>query len=129
MSGKIVETALAPKAMGPFSQAAIYKNVLYISAQNGALPIDGSIPVDFESQVKNALYNVKAVVEAAGSRLNRVVKVTVYLTDMSDFHKMNALYGKFFRDELPARDVVGVNSLPKGALIQISAMAFVRDDA
>jgi 2-iminobutanoate/2-iminopropanoate deaminase len=130
MAKKLIKTALAPEAVGPYSQAVIHRNIIYISAQNGALPATSKLPESFESQIKNTMYNLKAVVESAGSRLDRIVKTIVYLTDMEKFHEMNSVYGKFFRDEqsLPARDVVAVSSLPKGALVAVSAIAYARDD-
>ena len=123
-----IETNLAPDMGGLDPQGVMHKNMLFVSGQIGMTPL-GDLPDDFEEQAKNAFFNVKAIVEAAGSRLDRTVKVNVYLTDISRLMDMNLVYGRFFRDAPPARDVVEVRALKKGAQIQVSAEAFVRLDA
>jgi len=128
MGKQIISTAMAPKAVGPYSQAVVYKNLLFISGQIGTFPADGKLPEEFAMQAKNAFYNLKAIAESAGSRLNRSLKVTVYLTDINRFAEMNEIYTKFFIDELPAREVVAVAGLPKNAQIEVSAIAYARDD-
>ncbi len=124
---KIIKTDLAPQAIGPYSQATISGNHLYVSGQLGMDLGTNELPPDFKSQVKNALYNVKAIVEAAESRLDRVLKVTVYLTDMSNFPEFNDLYSEFFLAQPPARELVAVKELPKGGLVEISCIGFIHD--
>ncbi|QQS59753.1 hypothetical protein IPN35_02665 [Candidatus Peregrinibacteria bacterium] len=123
-----VETPLAPRAVGPYSQAAVYRNMLFVSGQIGLLPQGGALPENFLDEAKNALYNLKSITEASGSRLDRIFKVTVFLTDMSLFDDMNGIYRRFFPDNYPARECVAVAELPKGARIEISAQGFVRED-
>jgi len=124
---RIIETSLAPKPIGPYSQAVASGNQIYISGQLGLDLTSYDLPDDFATQVKNALYNLKSIVEAAGSRLDRILKVTVYLTDMNNFEKFNEVYRDFFLAQPPAREVVEVSRLPKDALIEISAIAFLQD--
>ncbi|MCT4591805.1 MAG: Rid family hydrolase [Candidatus Gracilibacteria bacterium] len=123
-----VVTALAPDMGGLDPQGMTHRNMLYTSGQIGMTP-RGEMSESFEEQAKNAFYNLKAIVEAAGSRLDRVLKVNIYLTDIDNSFKMSEVYGKFFRENPPARDVVEVQKLKKGALIQVSATAFVRLDS
>ena len=101
---------------------------MFVSGQIGITPL-GDMPDDFSSQAKNALFNVKAIVEAAGSRLDRILKITIYLTDLNNLHEMNIAFGRFFRGGPPAREIVEVKRLKKDAKIQISAEAFIRLDA
>lgn len=124
----IVETALAPDIGGLDPQGIVSHNILYTSGMLGLDPRH-NLPDTFEAQAKNAFYNLKAVVEAAGSRLERVFKTTVYLTDPEDYGQMNEIYGRFFRDAPPARDVIYVSSLRYNSKIEISAMGFVRTDS
>jgi 2-iminobutanoate/2-iminopropanoate deaminase len=124
----LVNTKLAPPAVGPYTQAVTYRNVLYVSGQLGATPTDPHLPQDFVSEVKNALYNLKAIIEAAGSKMEKVLKVTVLLTDMGHFQTMNDIYIRFFPENYPARECYAVKELPKNARIEISAIAYVRDD-
>jgi 2-iminobutanoate/2-iminopropanoate deaminase len=125
---KTIETRLAPQAIGPYSQAVTYNNMIYVSGQIGLLPQGGDIPQDFEEEAKNVFFNLKAVLEAGGSKIERVVKVTVYITDMNLFDALNKLYWRFFPENHPARETVEVSKLPKGARIEISAIGFIRED-
>ncbi len=122
-----IETALAPDLGGLDPHGVAYNNVIYTSGQIGMDP-RGNLPDTFEEQAKNAFYNLKAVVEAAGSRLDRMTKVTVYLTDMQNFATMNEVYGRFFRDAPPAREIMEVSALRHNSDIQVSAMGYVRTD-
>lgn len=128
MHKQLISTPLAPSAIGPYTQAVAYQNMLYVSGQLGFDPTTMVIPEDFESEVKNALYNVKSIVEAGGSKLERVLKTTVLLADMADFEEMNAMYFKFFPENYPARECYAVKTLPKNARVEISLIAFVRED-
>jgi 2-iminobutanoate/2-iminopropanoate deaminase len=125
-SHKIVSTDQAPAAIGPYSQAIVGPGLVYTSGQvgmdarSGEL-VDGGVP----EQTAQCLANLAAVLAAAGSSLDRVLKTTVYLTDMADFAAMNAVYEKSFATVLPARATVAVVGLPKGALVEIDAVATV----
>jgi len=123
MVKKIVETTKAPAAIGPYSQAVIGDNALYISGQ---LPIDsgsGLMPEDTCDQVVQAMKNVIAVVEAAGGTAENLVKCGLFIRDMSSFSQINEAYQQFFQKEPPARFVVEVSQLPKGADVEIDAIA------
>lgn len=121
---KIIETASAPAAIGPYSQAVQVGNVIYTAGQI-ALPAGGSMLVGktVAEQTKQVLENIKAILHAAGSDMVNVVKTTVYLTDPADFAPMNEMYGHYFEKEFPARVTVFVKSLPKQALVEIDAIA------
>jgi 2-iminobutanoate/2-iminopropanoate deaminase len=120
-----VTTDLAPKALGPYSQGIAFGNLLYVSGQTPIDPATGSIPPLISDQARRALENVKAVVEAAGSSMDSVVKTTVFLKDMDDFPAMNAVYATFFSGAYPARSTVEVARLPKDALVEIEALALL----
>src|SRR5574339_1142086 len=123
---KIVSTEKAPKAIGPYSQAIRTKNLLFTAGQVGLDPatmdlVEGGI----EAQTRQVLTNLKHVLETADSGLNFVVKTTVFLQDMTDFAKMNAVYAEFFPENPPARSTVQVAWLPKGALVEIECIALL----
>jgi 2-iminobutanoate/2-iminopropanoate deaminase len=123
---KIVSTEKAPKAIGPYSQAIRTENLLFTAGQVGLDPstmelVEGGI----EAQTRQVLINLKNVLETADSGLKFVVKTTVFLQDMSDFAKMNAVYAEFFPENPPARSTVQVAGLPKGALIEIECIALI----
>jgi len=123
---KIVSTEKAPKAIGPYSQAIRTENLLFTAGQVGLDPdtmeiVEGGI----EAQTRQALTNLKHVLETADSGLNFVVKTTVFLQDMADFAKMNAIYAEFFPENPPARSTVQVAGLPKGALVEIECVALL----
>ena len=120
----IVSTAQAPAAIGPYSQAVTKGEFIFCSGQIGLVPATGVL-VDgkIEEQTRQALRNLQAVLTAAGSSLADVVKTTVYLVDIKDFPAMNKVYSEFFSRSKPARSTVVVNKLPKGALVEIEAIA------
>ena len=123
---KIVSTEKAPKAIGPYSQAIRTENLLFTAGQIGLDPdtmeiVEGGI----EAQTRRVLTNLKHVLETADSGLNFVVKTTVFLQDMADFAKMNAIYAEFFPENPPARSTVQVAGLPKGALVEIECVALL----
>jgi 2-iminobutanoate/2-iminopropanoate deaminase len=127
MDKSIVNTAAAPAAIGPYSQAVRVGNMVYTAGQVAIEPatgklIEGGVP----EQTRQAMINVQAIVEAAGSDMAQVVKTTVFLQNMGMFAEMNAVYGEFFPDAPPARSTVEVSNLPLGALIEIEAVAFVK---
>lgn len=123
---KIISTDKAPKAIGPYSQAVQIENMVFTAGQIGLNPatmeiVEGGI----EAQSRQVLTNLKAVLEAADSGLNYVVKTTVFLSDMANFAAMNAIYAEFFPENFPARSTVAAAGLPKGALVEIEAIALL----
>jgi len=124
---KIIESNNAPAAIGPYSQAIIAGDFLYISGQ---LPIDiktGNFAGnDISSQTNQSLLNIKAICETAKISLNHIVKVNIFLKNMNDFAKMNQVYRDIFQDHKPARATVEVARLPKDALIEIEAIAYLK---
>ncbi len=123
---KLVTTEEAPAAVGPYSQAVVTGGLVFVSGQIPLDPRTGS-PVGgtFGEQVRRALDNLAAVLRAAGSSCDRVVKVVVYMTDMELFGELNAVYEAFFGDHRPARAVVEVAALPGGMAVEIDAVAEV----
>lgn len=118
-----IYTKDAPAAIGPYSQAIAYGGLVYTSGQIGINPGTGSIDdADIEGQTEQAIRNLKAVLEAAGTDLTRVIKTTCFLQSMADFAAFNAVYEKHFIGK-PARSCVEVSALPKGALVEIEAVA------
>ena len=124
MSREIISTDTAPRAIGPYSQAIRAGGFLFLSGQIALDPHTGQlVGSDIKQQTRQVLANVKAVLQAAGSSLARVVKCTVVLADMNDFGAMNEEYGSFFQEEPPARTTVAVSRLPRGALVEIDVIA------
>jgi len=121
---QIIHTPNAPAAIGPYSQAVKAGSMLFVSGQ---IPIDPATGVfageDITSQSRQSLTNVKNILEAAGYALTDVVKTTVLLADIADFAAMNAVYAEFFTENCPARACFAVKDLPKGALVEIEAIA------
>ena len=118
---KAIISTEAPAAIGPYSQAIESEGLIFVSGQ---LPVkDGVMPEDIMEQTKASLGNVKAILEAAGSDLSKVVKTTVLLQDMGDFAKMNEVYASFFTEPYPARACFEVARLPKDAKVEIEAIA------
>ncbi len=121
-----IETEKAPKAIGPYSQAIKSNSLVFCSGQIAINPETNEFkPGTIEEQTETVCKNLAAVLEAAGSSLEKVVKTTVFLADISDFPKMNAVYAQFFSGK-PARATVAVKALPKGALVEIDAIAEVK---
>ncbi len=124
MSREIISTDAAPRAIGPYSQALRAGGFLFLSGQIALDPRSGQlVGGDIKQQTRRVLENVKALLQAAGSSLNRVVKCTVFLADMNDFGAMNEEYGSFFQEEPPARTTVAASRLPRGALVEIDVIA------
>ena len=123
---KIVSTEKAPKAIGPYSQAIRTENLVFTAGQIGLDPATMEIvPDGVEAQTRQVLTNLKHVLETADSGLKYVVKTTVFLQDMADFAKMNAVYAEFFPENPPARSTVQVADLPKGGLVEIECIALL----
>jgi len=124
MKKEIIVTENAPAAFGPFCQAMKVKGFIFTS---GILPLDPStgkkVEGGIEIEIKQTLNNIKAILEAAGSSLNDVVKVTVYLTDMNDFKVVNEIYGQYFSEPYPARAALEVSGLAKDAKVEIQVTA------
>lgn len=125
---KIIYTDKAPKAIGPYSQAIRAGTLVYTAGQVGLDPTSGElVESGIEAQTRQVLTNLKNVLEASDSGLNFVVKTTVFLKDMNDFAKMNAIYAGFFSENPPARSTIAVAGLPKGALVEIEVVAVLRN--
>ena len=117
-----IATKNAPGAIGPYSQAIATDTMIYTSGQLGLTP-EGVLPETIEEQAEQSLKNIKAVLEAAGSSMDKVVKTTVFLKDMNDFAVMNGIYAKFFSEPFPARSAVQVAKLPKDGKVEIEVVA------
>jgi len=125
-TAKVVHTQEAPKPIGPYSQAIVSGNLVFCSGQLGLDPVTGELAGKSPGeQTERAILNLKAVLSRAGSELSHVVKVTLYLRDMKDFSDVNDVYAKYFVEMKPARSTVEVPQLPKGALVEIDAVAEV----
>lgn len=121
---KEIKTEKAPKAIGPYSQAIEANGFVFASGQIAIDPSTGELMMgSIEEQTRLVLNNLKAVLEAAGSTFDKVVKCTVFLQDMNDFGKMNGVYGEFFKPPYPARAAVQVARLPKDVKVEIEAIA------
>jgi 2-iminobutanoate/2-iminopropanoate deaminase len=116
----------APKPIGPYSAGIRVGQWIFTAGQLGIDPATGDfIPGGVEAETQQALSNLKAILESAGSNLEQVVKTTVFLRDMNDFPKMNAIYAKYFNQNPPARSTVQVAQLPKGGAVEIEAIALI----
>src|SRR5262245_23719149 len=123
---KPVSTPQAPSAVGPYSQAMVIDRFVYTAGQVGLDPRTGKLAEGgLEAETRQALANLAAILEAAGTGLNRVVKTTVFLADMRDFPAMNAIYAEAFREHRPARSTVQAAALPLGARVEIEAVGHV----
>jgi len=123
MKKKVIQTEKAPKAIGPYSQAIHTDAFIFTAGQIGIDPTTGElISGAVEEQTRQALSNLRNVIEAAGSNMDNVVKTTVFLKDMADFPKMNAIYAEFFGENPPARSTIAVAALPKGGLVEVEAV-------
>jgi 2-iminobutanoate/2-iminopropanoate deaminase len=119
-----IRTPDAPDAVGPYSQAVRAEGLIWVSGQIGLDPATGRMVAGgAEPEARRALGNLRAVLEAAGSGLDRVVRTTVYLTDMADFTAVNGVYAEFFGGSPPARMCLGATALPKGAAVAVDAVA------
>jgi 2-iminobutanoate/2-iminopropanoate deaminase len=121
-----VATSDAPKAIGPYSQAVKANGVLYASGQIALDPASGNLVTgDFAAQARRVFENLKAVLREARTDFDRVLKATVYLTDLGNFQTLNSIYAEYFGDHKPARSTVGVAQLPRGAQVEIDVIALL----
>ena len=120
---KIIATAAAPAAIGPYSQAVELNGTLFVSGQLPVNPLDGSMPEGIEAQTRQSLDNIFAILTEAGLGADDVAKTCVLLQDIKDFGAMNAIYAEYFPGTKPARVCYQVAALPKGALVEIDAIA------
>jgi len=124
MNKKIVNTDLAPKAIGPYSQAVISNGFVYTAGQIPINPKTGKIEsTGLEDQIRQVLNNLSAVLEAAGSNLKEIIKLTVFMVDLNDFLILNKVFNEYFTENPPARSAVQVSRLPKDVLVEIEAIA------
>lgn len=122
---QIISTPDAPAAIGPYSQAVICNGMVYCSGQIPLDPVTMQfVSTDVQAQTEQVMANLKAVLEAAGSGFDKVVKCSIFLDSMDDFAKVNEVYGRYFPEHPPARETVAVKTLPKNALVEISCIAF-----
>lgn len=120
---RIIATADAPQAIGPYSQAVEANGFIFISGQIPIVPATGQIPEGIEAQTEQVMRNIGAILKAAGLGYADVVKSTVLLKNIADFAAMNGIYAKYFTTECPARAAFEVGALPKGALIEVEVIA------
>lgn len=120
-----IKTNQAPAAIGPYSQGIVIDNLFFSSGQIALTPEGDMVENDVKKQTHQVFANLKAVLEAAGSSLENVVKATVYLKDMDDFPVVNDIYGTYFTEHKPARSCVEAARLPKDALIEIDVIALI----
>lgn len=122
----VISTKNAPAAIGPYSQAIRKGPGLFLSGQIGMNPATGElVSQDIKEQTEQALKNMQAVLKEADASIEDVVKTTVFIIDMADFQAVNEIYAKVFSDKAPARSCVAVAALPKGAKVEIEAIAFI----
>ena len=123
---KIVATKKAPAAIGPYAQANIYGNLVFTSGQIPLVPETGVlVEGGIEEQTKQVFANLKAVLEEAGSGLDKIIKTTCFLQNMSDFATVNEIYGSYFEGDYPSRSAIEIAKLPKDALIEIEVIAYI----
>jgi reactive intermediate/imine deaminase len=122
MAKQVIQTNKAPQAIGTYSQAIRVGNTVYLSGQIGLDPASQRMVEGVDAQIKRVFENLKAVAEAAGSNLQDAVKLTVYLTDLSNFVRVNEIMANYFSAPYPARAAIGVASLPKNAIIEIDGV-------
>ena len=118
-----ISTSKAPAAIGPYSQAIEVNGIIYTSGMIPVIPETGEVVVGIEAQAKQALSNIKNLLESQGSGMDKIIKTTVFIKNMDDFTKVNEVYASFFTSDFPARSCVEVARLPKDVLIEVEAVA------
>ncbi len=126
---EFIQTEDAPSAIGPYSQAVVVNKMVYTSGQIALTPEGGDelLSEDVTVQAVRVMKNLEAVLEASGSSLDNVLKTTIFLADMDDFATVNEVYGEAFGSHKPVRSTVAVKTLPKNALVEIDAVALIKD--
>lgn len=123
---KIIHTSEAPEAIGPYSQAVVYDGIIYCSGQVGLKPESMEFAGDdVESQARQVMSNLEAVLLEANSDFSKVIKCSIFLADMEDFSAVNEIYGSYFPENPPARETVAVKTLPKNCKVEISCIAHI----
>lgn len=125
MSKTIISTPHAPAALGPYSQGVKVGHLIYTAGQLGLDPATGKLVDGLEAQTEQALRNLASILEAAGSRMENVVKTTCFLADIADFKAFNGVYARFFASNPPARSTIQAGALPAGARVEIEVVALV----
>ena len=125
MTKEIIQTTNAPEAIGTYSQAVKTGNTIYLSGQIGLDPQSMKLVEGIEAQIHQVFNNLKSVVEASGAQLSDIVKINIYLTDLSHFSLVNTIMGEYFTKPYPARAAVGVASLPRNALIEADGVVVI----
>lgn len=125
---EIISATNAPAAIGPYNHAIAMEGVIYTSGQLGIDPATGKLADGVEAQARQAFTNLKNVLAAGGASMNDVVKTTVFVADLADFGKVNAIYAEFFGPAFPARSCVQVAALPAGGLVEVEAIAYKSAD-
>jgi len=126
MKKQVIHTEKAPKAIGPYSQAIRWGHLLFLSGQLGIDPASGNlVNGGFEAEARQVLANIQAILESQKSGMDKILKTTVFLTDMEDFALLNGIYGTFIPEPYPARTTIQVAALPKGARIEMEVIAEV----
>ena len=120
---KEIKTNNAPLAIGPYSQAIVTNNMVFTSGQIPVNPATGEIPAGIEAQAEQVFANLKNILDASGSGIDKVIKTTVFIQNMSDFAAVNKIYETYFTEPYPARSCVEVAKLPKDVLIEVEAIA------
>ena len=123
MNRESINVTGAPAAVGSYVHAVKANGLIFTSGQLGLDPQKGTLPESIEEQTAQSLENLKTVLEGCGSDLDHVVKTTIFLADINDFAKVNEIYAKYFKEQLPARSCVQAGALPKGGLVEIEAIA------
>jgi 2-iminobutanoate/2-iminopropanoate deaminase len=124
MEKKIINTSNAPAPIGPYNQAILANNILYISGQVCIDPATGNLKnKDLQEETHQVMHNLKAILQEAQMNFSNVVKTTIFLTDMNRFSEVNEIYGKYFESDFPARETVQVSALPKFVNVEISMIA------
>lgn len=123
---QIIHTSAAPAPIGPYSQGVLHNGLLYLSGQIAIDPATGDlVQHSLEAETHQVMKNIRALLEAAGTHFNKVIKTTIFLSDMSLFAEVNAVYGTYFDGHFPARETVAVKGLPKGVNVEISMLVAV----
>jgi 2-iminobutanoate/2-iminopropanoate deaminase len=121
---KVINTTNAPAPIGPYSQAIIAGNLLFVSGQIPINPATGELVMtDIKTETKQVMENIKSILTEAGVDFGNIVKTSIFLTDMQNFAQVNEVYGSYFKDQFPARETVAVSGLPKGVNVEISVTA------